>query len=57
MKSIVQGKELNTICIHNKQYVIYCGKKRLIRSIEESYNNFKTKFIKYNNALIEVILK
>lgn len=57
MKAIVQGKELNTICIHNKQYVVYRGKKRLIRSIEESYNNFKTKVIKYNNSLIEVILK
>ena len=57
MKAIVQGKELNTICIHNKQYVVYRGKKRLIRSIEESYSNFKTKVIKYNNSLIEVILK
>ena len=57
MKAIVQGKELNTICIHNKQYVVYRGKKRVIRSIEESYSNFKTKFIKYNNSLIEVILK
>ena len=57
MKAIVQGKELNTICIHNKQYVVYRGKKRVIRSIEESYSNFKTKVIKYNNSLIEVILK
>ena len=57
MKAIVQGKELNTIHIHNKQYVVYRGKKRLIRSIEESYSNFKTKVIKYNNSLIEVILK
>lgn len=57
MKAIVQGKELNIICIHNKQYVVYRGKKRLIRSIEESYNNFKTNVIKYNNSLIEVILK
>lgn len=57
MKAIVQGKELNTICINNKQYVVYRGKKRLIRSIEESCYNFKTKIIKFNNVLIEVILK
>lgn len=57
MKAIIQGKELNTVCIHNKQYVVYRGKKRLIRSIEEYCNNFKTMFIKYNNTLIEVILK